>query len=116
MWKIHTEYSDKELDLDELINDYSEEDIIGKLFATACYPEHGIPLLMYQLYKNKFDFRKIIMANANAGGDNVHRGMISGLLAGAANDEIPQNLKEGLTEYDELEKEITAFVEMISGF
>ncbi len=110
MWKIHTEYSDKQLDLDELINDYSDGEVIGKRFATACYPEHGIPLLMYLLYKNEFDFQKTILANANAGGDNVHRGMISGLLAGAASDQVSQDLKEGLTEYDALEKEINAFV------
>lgn len=116
MWKIHTDYSDKQLDLDELINDYPDEEVIGKYFATACYPEHGVPLFMYQLYKNKFDFKKSILANANAGGDNVHRGMIAGLLAGAASVDIPQDLKEGLTEYDGLENEIIAFVEMISGF
>ncbi len=85
--------------------------MIGKLFATACYPEHGVPLLIYQLYKNEFDFQKSILANANAGGDNVHRGMISGLLVGAACDEIPQELKEGLTGHDGLEKEINAFVD-----
>lgn len=35
-----------------------------------------------------------VLANANSGGDNVHRGMILGLLAGAANEEIPVHLKK----------------------
>ena len=53
------------------------------------------------------------MANANAGGDNVHRGILLGMLAGAANDEIPQDLKEGLSQYKEITKEIEEFVKII---
>ena len=51
-------------------------------------------------------------ANANAGGDNVHRGAVLGLLVGAATDEVPERLKRGLTAYDELATEIAAFAEL----
>ena len=53
------------------------------------------------------------MANANAGGDNVHRGILLGMLVGAANDEIPQDLKEGLSSYEAIKSEINDFVNTI---
>ena len=39
----------------------------------------------------------------------MHRGMILGLLAGAANKEIPEYLKQGLRAFDELTIEIDSF-------
>jgi len=48
----------------------------------------------------------------HAGGDNVHRGMVPGLIVGAANDELPQHLKQGLTAFDDLQGEIDAFADM----
>ncbi len=110
MWKIHTEFSEKKLDLDFLLKTYSEDEILGTVFTTGCYTEHSIPVLSYLLYKNNFDFRASVLANANAGGDNVHRGILLGMLAGAANDEIPQDLKEGLSNYKEIEEEINGFI------
>jgi ADP-ribosylglycohydrolase len=114
MWKIHTEFSDKSLDLDDLLNNYKEDDILGSVFTTGCYPEQSLPVLMYLLHKNKLDFKSSILDNANAGGDCVHRGIILGLLAGAASDEIPEELKTGLTEYASISKEIDDFVKVIS--
>lgn len=87
--------------------------IIGKLFATACYPEHGLPFLLSLFQRNRADFKASLLANANAGGDNVHREMILGLLAGAANTEIPHELKSGLLAYDELQNEIKSFVDLL---
>lgn len=68
-------------------------------------------LILYFLYKNKFDFTSSLFDNANAGGDNVHRGMILGLLAGATTETIPKHLKTSLTNYEEIKKEIDAFIE-----
>jgi ADP-ribosylglycohydrolase len=113
MWNIHTEYSDKSVDLDALMKEHSEDEILGSVFTTGCYPEQSLPVLMYLLYKNKFDFKASILANANAGGDNVHRGIILGMLAGAANEEIPEELKKGLVEYKNLKQEIEDFVKVI---
>lgn len=115
MWKIHTEFSEKHLDLDYLLKHHSEDDVLGSVFTTGCYTEHSLPVLMYLLAKNKFDFKAAILANANAGGDNVHRGIILGILAGAANDEIDEDLKEGLANYECLQKEIDDFVTLIQG-
>jgi len=66
------------------------------------------------IYRNKMDFRASILANANAGGDNVHRGMILGMIAGAKSAEVPHELKTGLKEYTEIKSEIEAFVKIIS--
>lgn len=108
MWKIHTDYSDQYLS--DILNVATDESMITKRFATACYPEHGVPLILYFLHKNSFDFKSSLLANANAGGDNVHRGMILGLLVGAVTKNIPKELKSGLLKHKEIEKEINEFV------
>ena len=113
MWKIHTEFSDKTLDLDFLLQNYEEDEILGTVFTTGCYTEHSIPVLSYLLSKHDFDFKSCILANVNAGGDNVHRGILLGMLAGAANNEIPQDLKEGLKYYQERKGEIEACVNLV---
>ena len=114
MWNIHTKFSDKNVDLDALMKEHTEDEILGSVFTTGCYPEQALPVLMYLLYKNKFDFEASVLANANAGGDCVHRGIILGMLAGAANEEIPQALKTGLAEYANIEQEIEDFVKVIT--
>jgi len=108
MWKIHTEYSDEYLS--DILPNATDESMITTRFATSCYPEHGIPLSIYFLYKNNFHFKSTLLANANAGGDNVHRGMILGLLAGATAPKISKSLKTGLLEYETIKKEIDEFV------
>ena len=113
MWKIHTDFSDRHLDLEQLLNDADEDEVLGTIFTTGCYTEHSLPVLMYLLYKHKFDFEDAVLANANAGGDNVHRGIILGMLAGAATDEVPLRLKEGLREYEAIDQEINDFVSLI---
>lgn len=113
MWKIHTKFSNDNLDVDSVLKKYTDDEIIGKLFSTACYPEHGVPLLLCLMQRNKSEFKSSLLANANAGGDSVHRGMILGLLAGAANAEIPYELKSGLLAYNELQSEINAFVDLL---
>ena len=114
MWDIHTKFSDRNLDLDTLMKDYEEDEILGSVFTTGCYPEQSLPVLMYLLYKNKFDFKTSVLANANAGGDCVHRGIILGLLAGAASEEISDELKTGLVEYESIDKEIEDFIKIIN--
>lgn len=112
IWKLHTKLSDKPLELARLVQEYSDSEIIRKTFGTACYSEHGLPLLFYLARKNDFDFRASLLANVNAGGDNVHRGMILGLLVGAASEEISDNLKQGLLDYNELDDEIRNFIKI----
>jgi ADP-ribosyl-[dinitrogen reductase] hydrolase len=109
MWKFHTQLADTPFELDRLVQENSDSDVINHLFATACYPEHGLPLLLYFMKSHNANVESALLANANSGGDSVHRGIILGLLAGAANEEIPVYLKQGLTAFDELQIEIDSF-------
>jgi hypothetical protein len=112
MWKFHTTLTDSPFDLDRIIQDHSESEVVKNLFATACYPEHGLPLLLYFAQNNEVDVENTLLANTNAGGDNVHRGMVLGLIVGAANDEIPSSLMQGLIAFEELQAEIDDFTEI----
>ena len=84
---------------------------------TSCYPEHGLPLLLYFAQSHSADLETALLANANAGGDSVHRGMVLGMLLGAANEELPQRLRQGLAAFEELQGEIEAFGDIaLSGY
>ncbi|OYZ65593.1 MAG: hypothetical protein B7Y17_03170 [Sulfuricurvum sp. 24-42-5] len=66
-----------------------------RTFGPACGVEGGFEgtihiLLSYDDYKNA------MIANAKAGGDNAARGMIIGMIMGAANKEIPQMWKNNV--------------------
>jgi len=52
-----------------------------------------------------------LLANANTGGENVHRGIVLGALLGAATGEaaIPEHLKSGLKDYERIREEVEAF-------
>ena len=56
-----------------------------------------------------------LLANANVGGENVHRGSIMGAILGARAgfNQIPSQLVNGLYPLSELEKEIDAFVRAV---
>lgn len=109
MWEFHTQLNETPFELEQIIRDHQESEVVNHLFATACYPEHGLPLLLYFFRNHDANLESTLLANANSGGDNVHRGMILGLLAGAANKEIPEYLKQGLRAFDELRIEIDSF-------
>ena len=109
MWELHTYLANAPYEVDRLVRETSDSEVINQLFATACYPEHGLPLLLYFAKANNMDVESALLANANAGGDNVHRGMVLGLLVGAASKKLPEHLKRGLIAFDELQTEIEAF-------
>ena len=113
MWELHTHLSEDRFDLLELVDECDDEDVILKKFGTACYPEHGLPLLLFLAANHGFAPAPTLLANANAGGDNVHRGAVLGMLVGAASgEEFPQHLKDGLADAAQLDAEIGAFVEV----
>ena len=87
--------------------------MILQKIGTVCYPEHGLPLLLFLALNHDFGVESALLANANAGGDSVHRGAILGMLLGAATEEtFPDHLRIGLVDHDELAEEIAAFVEI----
>ena len=49
----------------------------------ACYIDSSFPALLFMAYKYSDSPEKAILANANAGGENVARGALLGALVGA---------------------------------
>lgn len=89
-----------------------EMDISQSDPVVACYVDSNFASLIHLAAKYGNDFEATLLANANAGGENVHRGLVLGALMGAqvGASRIPQRLKEGLFHSSELEREIDAFV------
>lgn len=85
---------------------------------TACYLQSALPatLDMVAKYQGQ-DVWTALLANANMGGENVHRGAVYGLLLGAnaGVDQLPPQLIDGLAEKDQLVAEIDSFVAAVFG-
>merc|ERR1712086_1211737 len=79
--------------------------------VVACYIDQNFQSLLHFLAKYP-DFRECLLANTNAGGENVHRGLVLGAIMGAqvGASRISAELKQGLMHADDLEREISAFV------
>ena len=109
MWRLHNELSGEAFDLARFAREHEEKKVVRGILATACYPEHGLPLMLTLAAKHGAKLEATLLANANAGGDNVHRGMILGLLLGAATVDFPARLRDGLADREALETEINDF-------
>ncbi|MEO0999447.1 MAG: ADP-ribosylglycohydrolase family protein [Pseudomonadota bacterium] len=111
MYEIHTRLEEAPMDLDAL-HAMGDEAVVRTLISTACYTEHGLPMMLFHATLHGCDMEATLLANANAGGDNVNRALPLGLLLGAAGAEAPTHLKEGLAGSAELSREIGEFAEM----
>merc|ERR1719409_110400 len=87
---------------------------VGKLDAraadpvVACYVDSNFVSLLHFLVKYP-DFKSAALANANCGGENVHRGLVLGAVLGAAHG-VPEDLRVGLKNADKLGAEIRDLV------
>jgi len=95
MWRLHTELVDAPVEAERL--------------ASACYTEHGLPLMLALARDHGWNFTDTLLASVNFGGDNVHRTAVLGMLMGAACDELPRELLDGLVERDAIDREIDVF-------
>ena len=95
---------------------------------TACYLDSAVPALLDSLVKYSDQDKKnddngsvwqALLANANTGGENVHRGSCLGAVLGAAaassssvveNDPTSKLMIQGLYQHDEIGREIHALV------
>jgi ADP-ribosyl-[dinitrogen reductase] hydrolase len=79
--------------------------------VVACYVDQNFASLLLLLAKYP-GFREAVLANANAGGENVHRGLVLGALMGAqvGASGIDADLKGGLHHSAAIEAEIQAVV------
>jgi len=57
--------------------------IVGEVLTPACYLPDSFTAALFFVWKYQNDFAEGIMANALAGGDNAHRGAVTGALLGA---------------------------------
>jgi ADP-ribosyl-[dinitrogen reductase] hydrolase len=108
MRRVRSGFSDERLNLQQWVDGAKSDQDATKRLTTACPVEHGLPLLLILGARHNFSFREALIANANLGGDCVHRGALLGFLLGAASDEIPDDLKRGLVSYERLQREIEA--------
>ena len=94
----------------------------GRDEMSACYLQGSIPTLLdmiakYTLSSRKNDAWTGLLANANVGGENVHRGSVLGAVLGARAgvENMPAKLFDGLHDKDAIASEIDAFVEAVLG-
>ena len=84
---------------------------------SACYLSSSFPATLDTLakYIPKRDAWTGLVANANVGGENVHRGSILGAVLGAraGYEQLPTKLIDGLYDKDDLNKEIEEFVHAV---
>lgn len=68
-------------------------------------------------YGEPGEFEKGLLANANCGGENVHRGIVLGAILGAAVGVggIPDHLRTGLKHHARIHAQVEAFVEAVVG-
>lgn len=97
-WRLHMTFLDE-----------SAEQKDADYFATACYVEQALPLMATLGWEHNGGFFRTLSANAEAGGDSVHRGMVLGLLLGAGSDHVAKEWKTGLKDHGELVAEIHQF-------
>lgn len=76
-------------------NEQADEAVVGRILSSACYIQDAFPAALYLSWKYSKDFSAGIIANANLGGDNCHRGAVVGSLLGAANG-VPSQWVDGL--------------------
>lgn len=78
----------------------------------ACYIDSSFPALLHFAYKYADSPERAILANANAGGENVARGSVLGAIMGAAGgmEAWPTWTKEGLKDKDAVMGEIDSLL------
>ena len=78
----------------------------------ACYIDSSFPALLHFSYKYANSFPEAILANANAGGENVARGSLLGAIMGAAHGMggFPEWSTTGLKAKEQIGEEIDAFL------
>jgi len=74
--------------------------------------------VLHFAFKYGGDLEGALLANANAGGETVHRGILLGALLGAAHgaSRIPKVLKQGLVGSPGIALEINKFVDVVCNF
>lgn len=73
------------VDAPQLTKKYQDDNhVVGGKFSRACYIDDAWPSLLYLAWKYIDDPQQALLANANLGGDNCHRGAVLGIILGLA--------------------------------
>ena len=89
-----------------------DEIVIGHRVSPACYIADAFPASLYLAWKYADDFETGVIANANVGGDNCHRGAVVGALLGAASRtaRMPSRFVEGMHDAARLRTQIDSLI------
>jgi ADP-ribosylglycohydrolase len=79
-----------------------DEEVIGSILSPACYLKDAFPSSLFLAWKYFSNLESALIANANLGGDNCHRGIVVGALVGAGGSGIPERWRETLLCRDRL--------------
>jgi ADP-ribosylglycohydrolase len=93
---------------------HSDNDVVGRMFSSACYITDSWPSVLYLAYKYCESQEAGLLSNTNLGGDNVHRGAVLGCLLGLASGTTVEELFTQLRHRDEIDAEIAALTEVIA--
>ena len=91
---------------------HNDNDVVGRLFSSACYITDSWPSVLYLAYRYCHKMKAGLLANTNLGGDNVHRGAVLGVLLGLVEAETVEELYGQLVDKRALDSEIGALVEL----
>lgn len=89
---------------------HSDNDVVGRLFSSACYITDSWPSVLYLAYKYCAKPEAGLMSNTNLGGDNVHRGAVLGVILGLTNGAALDALYGQLHDQKALDAEIAALL------
>ena len=99
------------LDLPNLVaKARSDGDIVGGRFSIACYISGSWPSVLYLAYKYHDNPEEGLLANTNAGGDNVHRGSVLGVLLGLTTGRTVEKFFQELVNREAIDNEIMALL------
>jgi ADP-ribosylglycohydrolase len=84
-----------------------DREVLGVRYSVACYMEGAWPSVLYLAAKYANDARAGLIANTNAGGDNVHRGFVLGGLLGLITGHTEPNWYQRLLCTQALDQEIS---------
>ena len=87
-----------------------DHQVVGRLYSPACYISDAWPVVLYLAYKYYKDPWLALRVNTNLGGDNVHRGMVLGVILGLLDDTVATNWFEQLAHHSAIAREIAALI------
>jgi ADP-ribosylglycohydrolase len=87
-----------------------DHQVVGHLFSRACYISDSWPVVLYLAYKYQNDPWQALRVNTNLGGDNVHRGIVLGVLLGLQSNTVATNWFDKLVSHSAIGQEIEALI------